>query len=166
MIACTLHIPAVVSAPRSRPCARSRRGQLPCFLLNRPCREFTHDPVGSVPRRIGKRDKKVASFVTIGEPDIELKVGRVKDNAPYPQTATVQIKGLDIYDPIKDEVKGRDVHDIAYWMVDTDYDGANFISRLYDHQSHPFKIRDGQRIAVRVISQFGAETTKVLSVQP
>jgi hypothetical protein len=91
---------------------------------------------------------------------------RVKDNAPDPQTATVQIKGLDIHDPIKDEVKSRDVNDIAYWMVDNDYDGANFIVRLYGHQSHPFKIRDGQRIAVRVISQFGEETPKVPSVQP
>jgi hypothetical protein len=26
----------------------------------------------------------------------------------------VEIAGLDIYDPIKDEVKSRDIHDIAY----------------------------------------------------
>ena len=166
-----------------------------------------------------KKDKKAASFVTIGEPDIELKVGavapngprRVEGNAPYPKTATVEIKGLDIYDPIKDEVKSRDVHDIAYWMVDTDYDGANFIvrqaffcggdkdefaawkkglenlallgakkkaektlkieideeafARLYGHQSHPFPVKSGQQIAVRVISQFGEETTKVIGVK-
>ena len=125
--------------------------------------------------------------------------------------ATVEIKGLDIYDPIKDEVKSRDVHDIAYWMVDTDYDGANFIvrqaffcggdkdefeqwrkgldnlaklgakakaektlkiaiddeafGRLYGHLSHPFPVRKGQQIAVRVISQFGEETTKLLEVE-
>lgn len=62
------------------------------------------------------------------------------------------------------------MHDIAYWMVDTDYDGANFIvrqafARLYGHQSHPFPVKSGQRIAVRVISQFGEETTKVLEVK-
>jgi adenine-specific DNA-methyltransferase len=158
-----------------------------------------------------KRDKKAASFVTIGEPDIKLEISKSKSQTPSEQrTATVEIRGLDIYDPIKDEVKSRDVNDIAYWMVDTDYDGANFIvrqaffcggdkdefddwkkgltnlallgakkraektlrieideeafGRLYGHESHPFKIRDGQRIAVRVISQFGEETTKVLSV--
>jgi len=37
--------------------------------------------------------------------------------------------------------------------------------RLYGHISHPIPIqRKGQRIAVRVISQFGEETTKVLTV--
>ncbi len=150
-----------------------------------------------------KPAKSAASFVTIGEPDIELIV---KDNL-----ATVEIKGLDIYDPIKDEVKARNVHDIAYWMVDEDYDGSNFVvkqvffcggdkdeftkwkkglenlaksttkkkvektlkieidddafDRLYGHISHPIAVKSkGQKIAVRVISQFGEETTKVLII--
>jgi adenine-specific DNA-methyltransferase len=149
-----------------------------------------------------KKDKKAASFVTIGEPDIKLhKKG---------DTATVEIAGLDIYDPIKDEVKSRDVHDISYWMLDDNYDGSNFVVRqvffcggdkdefdewkkglinlaksaakkkaeqtlkieideeafdnAYGHASRPFKVEKGQKIAVRVISQFGEETTKVLTV--
>ncbi|HVS91210.1 MAG TPA: site-specific DNA-methyltransferase [Mucilaginibacter sp.] len=147
-----------------------------------------------------KPAKSAASFVTIGEPDIKLH----KDGT----TATVEICGLDIYDPIKDEVKARDIHDIAYWMVDDDYDGSNFVvkqvffcggdktefekwkkgldnlakdntkkkvektlkieiddeafDRLYGHISHPIKIKAGQRIAVRIISQFGEESTKIL----
>jgi adenine-specific DNA-methyltransferase len=150
-----------------------------------------------------KKDKKAASFVTIGEPDIRLH----KDG----DNAMVEIAGLDIYDPIKDEVKSRDVHDIAYWMVDDDYDGSNFVarqvffcggdkdefdewkkglsdlakaaakkkaeqtlkieiddeafSRVYGHMSRPFPVKKGQKIAVRVISQFGEETTKVLEVK-
>jgi adenine-specific DNA-methyltransferase len=149
-----------------------------------------------------KKDKKAASFVTIGEPDIALHQKKGE--------ATVEIKGVTIYDPMKDQIKDRDVHDIAYWMVDSDYDGANFIvrqaffcggdkdefaawkkglenlallgakkkaektlkieideeafARLYGHESHPFPIKSGQQIAVRVISQFGEETTKVLIV--
>jgi len=151
-----------------------------------------------------KRDKKAASFVTIGEPDIHLE--RKGD------TATVEIRGLDIYDPIQDVVKPRDVADIYYWMVDDDYDGSNFITRqvffcgsddkeefkkwkagltslavqgtkkqaqdtlkieiddeafarVYGHISHPIEIKHpGQKIAVRVISQFGEECTKVLEV--
>jgi len=149
-----------------------------------------------------KKDKKAASFVTIGEPDIKLH--RSGD------TATVEIAGLDIYDPIKDVVKSRDVHDIAYWMVDDNYDGSNFVvrqvffcggdkdefdewkrglsnlalaaakkkaeqtlklqiddeafARIYGHTSHPFAVKKGQKIAVRVLSQFGEETTKVLEV--
>ena len=150
-----------------------------------------------------KPAKSAASFVTIGEPDIDL----VKKGSEV----TIEIKGLDIYDPIKDEVKPRNVHDIAYWMVDEDYDGSNFIvkqvffcggdkdefdkwkkgldnlakdstkkkvektlkieiddeafDRLYGHISHPIEVKKkGQKIAVRIISQFGEECTKVLSV--
>ncbi len=151
-----------------------------------------------------KPAKSAASFVTIGEPDIELNI-KVNE-------ATVEIKGLDIYDPIKDEVKPRNVHEIAYWMVDDDYDGSNFIvkqvffcggdksefdkwrkgldnlakdntkkkvektlkveiddeafDRLYGHISHPIEInKKGQKIAVRIISQFGEECTKVLQAK-
>lgn len=150
-----------------------------------------------------KKDKKAASFVTIGEPDIHLS--REGD------TAVVEIRGMDIYDPIKDEVKPRDVADIAYWMVDDDYDGSNFIvrqvffcggdkdefdkwkkglsnlamrrakkdaekelkieideeafARVYGHKSHPIEAKPGRKIAVRVISQFGEESTKVLAIE-
>lgn len=125
--------------------------------------------------------------------------------------ALITIKGLDIYDPIKDEVKPRNVHDIAYWMVDDDYDGSNFIvkqvffcggdkdeftkwkkgldslakdntkkkvektlkieidddafDRLYGHLSHPIEVKHkNQKIAVRIVSQFGEECTKVMGV--
>ena len=166
-----------------------------------------------------KKDKKAASFVTIGEPDIKLHPHPASGH-PLPsdgrgaggegEFATVEIAGLDIYDPIKDEVKSRDVHDIAYWTVDDDYDGSNFVvrqvffcggdkdefdewkkglndlakaatkkkaeqtlkiqideeafDRVYGHKSRPFPVKKGQKIAVRVISQFGEETTKVMVV--
>lgn len=150
-----------------------------------------------------KPAKAAASFVTIGEPDIAV---HKKGN-----TVSVEIQGLDIYDPIKDEVKPRNVNDIAYWMVDDDYDGSNFIvkqvffcggdssefdkwkkglseaakqdtkkkaektlrieideeafNRLYGHISHPIEItKKDQKIAVRMISQFGEESTKVITV--
>ncbi|MEP6646104.1 MAG: site-specific DNA-methyltransferase [Saprospiraceae bacterium] len=150
-----------------------------------------------------KPAKSAASFVTIGEPDIVLH----KNGSE----ATVEIQGLDIYDPIRDEVKARNISDIAYWMVDDDYDGSNFIvkqvffcggdrdefdkwrkglsnlskdttkkkvektlkieiddeafDRLYGHTSHPIEIKQkGQKIAVRVISQFGEEVMKVLTI--
>lgn len=153
-----------------------------------------------------KKDKKAASFVTIGEPDIILE--KTKDK----KQIIVKIQGLDIYDPIKDEVKPRDIHDIAYWMIDDDYDGSNFVvkqvffcggdkdefakwkkglsdlsesrskrrqqlqstlkieideeafDRLYGHESHPIDFKKGKKIAVRVISQFGEESTKVITM--
>lgn len=150
-----------------------------------------------------KPAKSAASFVTIGEPDIVL----IQNGS----VVQVEIQGLDIYDPIQDELKPRSVHDIAYWMLDDDYDGSNFVvkqvffcggdkdefdnwrkgldtlvkentkkkvektlkieiddasfDRLYGHISHPIEVRrKGQRIAVRLVSQFGEECTKVLSV--
>jgi adenine-specific DNA-methyltransferase len=152
-----------------------------------------------------KKDKKAASFVTIGEPDIGVIDTTLDDGTPARQ---VEIRGLDIYDPIADEVKPRSAADIAYWMVDDDYDGASFIARqvffcggdrdefdkfkrglsllavasakakvertlkieiddeaferVYGHLSHPIVWRKGRRVAVRVISQFGEESTKVL----
>lgn len=147
-----------------------------------------------------KKDKKAASFVTIGEPDIGLirSAGSVQ----------IEIKGLDIYDPVKDEVKGRSVADISYWMLDDQYDGSNFMpsqiffcggdkdefakfkkglqslavastkkaaeqtlkielddeafDRLYGFVSHPVPATKGRKLAVRVISQFGEESTKVM----
>ncbi len=38
-------------------------------------------------------------------------------------------------------------------------------ARVYGHESHPFEVKQGQKIAVRVVSQFGEETTKVLEVE-
>ncbi|MBI4740119.1 MAG: site-specific DNA-methyltransferase [Betaproteobacteria bacterium] len=175
-----------------------------------------------------KKDRKAATFVTIGEPDIGLSpVGAalaaigptdaetlrsrasplLPDNTKY---VTVEIRGLDIYDPIRDEVKARSVADIAYWMVDDDYDGSSFMvrqvffcggdrdefdkwkrglsdlsklktkkkventlkieiddeafDRLYGFVSHPIPYQAGKRVAVRVVSQFGEESTKVLSL--
>ena len=149
-----------------------------------------------------KKDKKAASFVTIGEPDI----GLIREG----DAVRMEIRGLDIYDPVKDEMKASSVADIAYWMVDDDYDGSNFMvrqvffcggdqdefdkwkkglsdlakqttkrkveqtlkieideeafDRVYGFQSHPISQIKGRKVAVRVISQFGEESTKVLTL--
>ena len=36
--------------------------------------------------------------------------------------------------------------------------------RLYGHASHPIPVRKGRQVAVRVISQFGEESTKVVTI--
>ncbi len=36
--------------------------------------------------------------------------------------------------------------------------------RLYKHVSHPIAFKAGKKIAVRVISQFGEESTKMLTI--
>lgn len=153
-----------------------------------------------------KKDRKAGSFITIGEPDIAL----VRDEAG---TCHVEVRGLDIYDPIKDDVKARSVEDIAYWEMDDRYDGRQFIVRsihfcggdkkefeawrkslgqmakasqktkkkaeatlrleltdelwdtLYDYRSEPLPYEPGRRVAVRVVSQFGEESSKVIEME-
>lgn len=150
-----------------------------------------------------KKDKGAGSFITIGEPDIAL----VYDSEV---ACHVEIRGLDIYDPIKDDVKARSVEDIAYWEIDDDYDEQQFIVReihfcggnkkeydswkkglnsiassktkksaettlrltlndevwdtLYDFRSSAIERKPGRKIAVRVISQFGEESSKILTI--
>ena len=151
-----------------------------------------------------KKDTKAGSFITIGEPDIAL----VKDDD---STCHIEIRGLDIYDPIRDDVKARSVEDIAYWELDSDYNGQMFIVRsmhfcggdkkefdawrkglstaasalakkkaertlrmefsdelwdtLYSFRSEPLPYKKGTKLAVRVVSQFGEESTKVLMMK-
>ncbi len=153
-----------------------------------------------------KKDKGAGAFITIGEPDIAI----VKDSD---KSCHVEIRGLDIYDPIKDVVKPRSVEDIAYWEMDDNYDGTQFIVRsihfcggdkkefevwrkglgnlfnssaktrkkaqdtlriefsdeiwetLYGFTSEPISYAPGRQIAVRVISQFGEESSKVLTIE-
>ena len=150
-----------------------------------------------------KKDKKAGSFIIIGEPDISL----VNDGDGK---CHVEINGMDMYDPIQDEVKARNVNDIAYWEMDDNYTGGLFKVRsihfcggdkkdfaawrkgldtvakdlakkkaertlrlefndeiwdtLYDFKSEPIPYEQGKKIAVRVVSQFGEESTKVLEM--
>ena len=151
-----------------------------------------------------KKDKKAGSFIIIGEPDVSL----VNDGDG---NCHVEINGMDMYDPIQDEVKARNVNDIAYWEMDDNYAGGLFKVRsihfcggdkkdfaawrkgldtvakdmakkkaertlrlefnediwdtLYGFKSEPIPYEKGKRIAVRVVSQFGEESTKVLTME-
>lgn len=151
-----------------------------------------------------KKDKGAGSFITIGEPDIQI----VNDNE---YSCHVEIRGLDIYDPIKDDVKARSTADIAYWEIDDDYNEEQFIVRevhfcggnkkefeawrkglngiasaktkkkaettlrldlndevwetLYDFRSSAIERKPGRKICVRVVSQFGEESSKILTIE-
>ena len=60
--------------------------------------------------------------MVFGEPDIEIRHG--EDG-----TVTVEIRGVDVYDPTTGEVRSRRTDDIACWFIDTDYDGEAFFVR-------------------------------------
>lgn len=67
-------------------------------------------------------------FLAFGEPEIKIK--EKKDGV------IVEIVGIDIYDPVKSEIRssglGNPEHDIAAWFIDTNYNGgAFFVTQAY-----------------------------------
>ena len=124
-------------------------------------------------------------FMVFGEPDIaiEQRDGQV----------TVEIRGVDVYDPTTGEVRSRSTADIATWFIDTNYDRESFRVRhayflgaddpyeklrralkaeideaawstLYTTKSRPFPKPETGEIAVKVINHYGDEVMKRYSV--
>jgi adenine-specific DNA-methyltransferase len=125
-------------------------------------------------------------FMVFGEPDIEI---RPTDDGRL----TLEIHGLDVYDPTTGAVRSSSVDDIAAWFLDTDYDGDAFFVRHayftggdepYDKLrwalkadisdkawatvnstvSRPFPRPKSGKIAVKVINHYGDEVLKVFKV--
>ena len=125
-------------------------------------------------------------FVVSGEPDI--KISTTKD-----ARVTVEIKGVDVYDPNTDEIRSRSTEEIALWMIDTNYNGESFFVRHcyfpggQDHykqlrnalktdideeaweslnsvSSRPFAKPETGKIAVKVINDYGDEVMKVFEI--
>lgn len=121
-------------------------------------------------------------FMVFGEPDLDVleQDGQV----------TVEIRGLDIYDPTTGEIRSSSTDDIACWLVDTNYNSESFFVRhayftggdkpydklkralraeidetswesLYSTKSRPFPKPDTGRFAVKVINHYGDEVLKV-----
>jgi adenine-specific DNA-methyltransferase len=138
---------------------------------------------------MGEELKKTGAgnlFTVFGEPDIDI----TKTDDGY----VVALKGVDIYDPTTGEVRSNDTSQIALWMIDTDYNGESFFVRhcyftggndpykrlrtalkadideeawesLYQTVSRPFSApSDGNKIAVKVINDYGDEVMKVFEV--
>ena len=61
-------------------------------------------------------------FVVFGEPDIRIH-GEADDEI------SVEVMGVDVFDPAKGEVRSDDVDGIACWFIDTDYDEESFFVR-------------------------------------
>jgi adenine-specific DNA-methyltransferase len=125
-------------------------------------------------------------FMVFGDPDVDIR----------PQAdgmLTVEIKGLDIYDPTTGEIRSSSTDDIACWFVDTDYNGESFFVRhayftgadqpyeklkralraeideaawasLYSTVSSPFPRPASGKIAVKVINHYGDEVLQVFEV--
>jgi len=125
-------------------------------------------------------------FMVFGEPDIRIQ----QTDAGH---LTVEIRGLDVYDPTTGVIRSHSTDDIACWFIDTEYDGESFFVRhayflgadqpydklrralrsdideatwstLYSTASRPFPKPASAKIAVKVINHYGDEVVKVYSV--
>jgi adenine-specific DNA-methyltransferase len=124
-------------------------------------------------------------FMVFGEPDLEVR----RDDGQI----SVEIKGLDIYDPTTGEIRASSVDDIACWFIDTNYNEESFFVRhayftgaekpyeslkralradideeawsaLYSTVSRPFDLPETGKIAVKVINHYGDEVLKVYDI--
>jgi adenine-specific DNA-methyltransferase len=122
-------------------------------------------------------------------PDIKEGVGSDTDG-----NLTVEVLGVDVYDPTTGQSRSNATDDIACWFIDTDYNGESFFVRhayfaggdepydklkralraeiderawstLYTTLSRPFAPPEAGRIAVKVINHYGDEVLKVFSLQ-
>ena len=125
-------------------------------------------------------------FMVFGEPDIDVRTGAEG-------LLTVEIRGLDTYDPTTGAVRSSSVADIASWFLDTSYDGESFFVRhayfigaddpyerlrkalkadispeawdsINSTISRPFPRPKTGRVAVKVINHYGDEVMKVFRV--
>jgi len=125
-------------------------------------------------------------FMVFGEPDVDIiknKEGKL----------TVEIKGVDVYDPTTGQIRSSSTDDIACWFIDTDYNGESFFVRhayftgaeepydklkralraeideaawasLYSTKSTPFDPPETGKIAIKVINHYGDEVLKVFDI--
>jgi len=125
-------------------------------------------------------------FMIFGEPDVDIE--RDTDG-----NITVEINGLDVYDPTTGAIRSNSTDDIACWFIDTNYNGESFFVRhayftgadepyeklkralraeideatwstLYSTKSRPFAAPETGKIAVKVINHYGDEVLKVFEV--
>ncbi|MDW8072500.1 MAG: site-specific DNA-methyltransferase, partial [Anaerolineae bacterium] len=125
-------------------------------------------------------------FTVFGQPDVA--VAQKSDG-----TFVVELRGVDIYDPLTGEVRSEPGDNVAAWFLDTDYDGMTFhicqaffpgdgdawdklqralkaqINPMFFEQmrgtvSFPFQPGEYKRIAVKVIDFRGNEVVRVVSL--
>ena len=125
-------------------------------------------------------------FMVFGEPDI-------KQTTDQQGKVTVEILGVDVFNPLTNQVTSSTPDEIACWFIDTNYTGECFFVRhayftgenkpykqlqkalnsnigeeaweaLRSNKSRPFEKPDTGKIAVKVINHYGDEVTKTFSI--
>ena len=77
------------------------------------------------PQLVGLLPPRPALFMVFGEPDIRISAS--DDDGEH--RLTVEVKGVDVYDPTTGQIRSSLTDDIACWFIDTDYNGESFFVR-------------------------------------
>ena len=122
-------------------------------------------------------------FMVFGEPDLKI-------TAEEEDQFSVEIRGVDVYDPTTGEIRSHSTDDIACWFIDTDYNEESFFVRhayfcgadepyenlkkalkadidedawqsLYSTRSRTFDRPSTGKIAVKIINHYGDEVLQV-----
>lgn len=133
-------------------------------------------------------------FSVCGQPDVALRAVATPDGAVPNQTYyEVQLRGLDVFDPVTMDLDTRSGLDVPAWFLDTDYNGlvfrvcqaffprtqawdnlkralkADFDESLWAHlagdTSTPFSVGQHRQIAVKVIDDRGNELMVVKKLE-
>jgi adenine-specific DNA-methyltransferase len=128
------------------------------------------------------------------ELDARLRTSGMTKQKDEDVNITVEIKGLDVYDPTTGQIRSHSTDDIACWFIDTDYNEESFFVRhayfsgadepyeklkkalkaeidesawstLYSTKSRPFPLPSKGKIAVKVINHYGDEVLKVYEIK-
>ena len=125
-------------------------------------------------------------FTVFGMPSIQVRQAKDGD-------WTVELEGVDIYDPVRNEVRSTKADKVSAWFLDTDFDGRCFCAcqAFFPNQnawekiakalgseadeavfeafqgtvSVPFKAGQYQRVAIKVIDHRGSEVMAVRKLE-
>jgi adenine-specific DNA-methyltransferase len=132
-------------------------------------------------------------FTVFGQPDVRISPSPPAGRAGVGATYIVELRGVDIYDPLTGEVHSERGENVAAWFLDTDYDGKTFkiaqaffpgdpdaweklqralkaqidpdaFEKMRGTVSFPFEPGEHQRIAVKVIDFRGNEVVRVVKL--
>jgi very-short-patch-repair endonuclease len=132
-------------------------------------------------------------FTVFGQPDVRISPSPPAGRAGVGATYIVELRGVDIYDPLTGEVHSERGKNVAAWFLDTDYDGKTFkiaqaffpgdpdaweklqralkaqidpeaFERMRGTNSFPFTPGEHNRIAVKVIDFRGNEVVRVVKL--
>ena len=146
--------------------------------------ELVHVRPDMVAGHLLKQTSDSQIFAPYASPDIVLR----QEDDGY----VVEVKGLDVFDPVSGDVRASSRAEVAAWFLDRDYDGEVFLvtqaffpygatdgwkklardahaylntdrlAELSGYTSLPFEFGDQRRIAVKVVDLRGNEAVTVL----